>query len=157
MISRSTLGKQSRNAGKTFERLIARLVRAYFDGAVVRRSLQSERAYESDVVVEGDCPSIVKEIWWECGNQKAINPERKLAQAELDASAAEQRTGVQKLPLVVWKQKRKHTIWVTCRLGTMLRILGPTTPVQYAPENQNVIVTAKLHDLLEKIRWLAGR
>lgn len=121
--------KNSRAKGQTFERLIKE---AIVDGLkdllpriIVRRSVQAERAHDSDVIIEGDgVPQWLCDLWIECNHADAPNPVNKLTQAQGDSMWAIKRTGRKRLPLVIWRRTRERTLWVTATLETLLKMVG---------------------------------
>lgn len=104
------MGKEQREKGKRFERKIATILREYYPDMVVRRTQQSDKAYESDVVVDG------LPIWWECHDSKNPAIYKKLDQMEGDAPE-------NRVPVLVWKRTGDARIWVTLRLDNFLNFI----------------------------------
>jgi hypothetical protein len=112
----------SREKGKRFERRIADDLRRALPQATIRRSLQAHRAYEPDVVIEGDAPTLAKRLWLELTDSRAPAPLDKLAQAERDAQ------GKGCLEVVVWHRLGERSVQATMRLGTALALFLPDAP-----------------------------
>lgn len=130
------MGAMQRRKGAAFERRIAAELRAAMPGATVRRSLQAHRAYESDVVVEGNAPLVARRIWWELCDSRAPSPLDKLGQAERDTAYLPRYVddhwapSLETLPLVVWHRTGAKSVQVTARLGVLCEVLGgEPTPV----------------------------
>lgn len=111
------MGLMQRVKGATFERAVAKILRARWPTATVRRSLQSEQAYESDIVVEGAAPMVAKRIWWECTTGRACNPVRKMAQAVRDIERLQARS---RIPIVVWRRHGSPRLRVTLYLHELV-------------------------------------
>ncbi len=132
-LSRSKLGRRSKAKGSNFEREVKNqlitLLGPMYPNLIVRRSLQAERAYESDVVVEGDgIPQRILDIWFECNHSNDPNPLLKLAQAVRDTDIASKHSGRRRMPAVVWRKTRSHTDNVTIYIGDLLRVAGCFSP-----------------------------
>ena len=121
------MGKMQREKGKRFERQVAEILRGYFPGATVHRSSQADRAFASDVVVEGDAPDMARAIWWECQDAREPTPRAKLEQAERDIAGRELLDGI-KHAVVVWKKTGGRTVHVLMRLETMARCMRTSWP-----------------------------
>lgn len=119
-------GLLSRTKGKVFERLVAADIRKALPAATVRRSIQSHKAWESDVVIEGDVPAVVKRIWLEATNSRKPNISEKLAQSESDAAKA----GPDRLPILVWRRTGSRVCYVSARLCVLGKIMGFATESQ---------------------------
>lgn len=113
------MSKLSRTKGRAFEQRVARELREAMPRATVRRSQQAHRAYEPDVVVEGDAPGIARRLWLELTDSRAPSPLDKLAQSERDSAHC-----LEWLPVVVWHRKGAKSVQVTARLGTLCEVLG---------------------------------
>ena len=109
-------GATSRTKGHNWERQVATMLREAFPKATVRRADQGWGAFDSDVIVEGDAPEIIKRIWWECycGRQPNL-VEGKLQQAERDTAKIPRR-----IPVVAWREHGARRGFVTLRLSTLL-------------------------------------
>lgn len=151
--TRSQIGKLSRDKGGAFERKIAKLLRKEFPGATVHRTQQADRAYESDLVVEGCDSAGIASIWWELNDARQPNPRKKLLQAERDVLDLHKRRkgmkGDMKLPVVVWHRFRQHTINATLTLPSLIWLAFGTA---YGNWGTPEPVTLDLHDLLAMIR-----
>src|SRR5262245_36958500 len=102
--------------GKAYERAIARVLRARFPGADVRRSSQADRAGNSDVRVEGH--PVLATLWLELTDQRGADVGTalgKLAQAERDVAALPPGSPT-RWPVIVWHRTGARTSWVTARL-----------------------------------------
>ncbi len=103
---------QPRPKGQKFERKVARLIEDDFGpGVKAFRTLQADRAYDSDVAVEGD--QLLASIWWECNDERNPNPKGKLTQAKRDCDEALERSGRQRLPIAITHKLSSPTIYVT--------------------------------------------
>src|SRR5688572_8835659 len=114
------MGRLQRVKGKVMERWVATSLRETLPAATVRRSIQSQSAWESDVYVTGDAPALVKRIWFEVTNSKAPNISEKLAQSTEDAAKA----GPDRLPILVWRRTGSKTCYVSARLAILGKIMG---------------------------------
>jgi hypothetical protein len=145
--------------GKKFERKIAKQLRTYFPEATVRRSLQADRAYDSDLVVEGaQLPRVLCHIWWELNDEREPNPRRKLDQAHRDAALAEKRRACFLFPLVIWHKYRSPDIHVTLQLDTLARLLR--TQLDYLPQASGAgtyPVQLELNHFLSLVKLVHGR
>jgi hypothetical protein len=117
----AVMGRMSREKGKRFERAIAAELRKRWPDAVVRRSSQAERAYQSDVFIEGG-PPLLSRLWLELQDARNPTPLAKLEQAERDISAA----GGFRLPVVVWHRIGERRTNVTMRLWVLDAIRAET-------------------------------
>lgn len=146
------MSKLSRTKGGAFERKIARELREAMPRATVRRSQQAHRAYEPDVVIEGNAPSIALRLWLELTDSRAPSPLDKLAQAERDAAGYVWPPGP--LPIVVWHRTGARAVQVTARLGTLCEVLGgePTMVDGYL----GTPVTVDWQQVLARLREIGG-
>lgn len=149
-ITRSQLGRRSRTKGSSFERTIKNRLKQVlglsWPGVVIRRSVQADRAYEPDVVIEGvDVPELIRDLWLECNHSKEPNPGVKLAQALRDSSIARMATGRHRIPMVVWRRNKARTDNVT----TTLAWLNYCTGMAYDDLHSEVEVTLPFEDLLK--------
>lgn len=146
------MSRLSRVKGRTYEQRIARELRAAMPDATVRRSQQAHRAYEPDLVIEGDAPAIARRLWLELTDSRAPSPLDKLAQAERD-TAGHTRPPCP-LCLVVWHRTGAKSIQVTARLGVLCEVLGgEPTPVEGW---LGVPVTVDWQQVLGRLRGLAA-
>jgi hypothetical protein len=102
-----------REKGKRFERDIARVFREAWPGTVVRRSSQAERAYNSDIFVEGG-PLFLSSLWLELQDAKNPTPLAKLEQAEGDI-ASQRGIGGPRHAIIIWHRLASRTVNVTLR------------------------------------------
>lgn len=119
------MGKHSRTKGRSFEQLVANAYRKRWPlDCTVRRSLQSDRAYEPDVVVEGH--HLGCRFWTECNHADDPQPLVKLAQAERDLAVASKTWSPKGgyLPLVVWRKSGSRVIHVTTRMWVLQELGG---------------------------------
>lgn len=140
------MGKISRTRGANFERRIAARLRKQWPDATVRRSQQAHRAYESDIVVEGDAPKMACMIWWELTDAAQPNPPVKFVQAQHDLDALGNK---RRIPIVVWHKKRALGIHVTTSIGWFDFIRG-LYQVD-GPRNDTALVTIDLDDFLRMV------
>ena len=114
-----------REKGKTFERRVARIIRARWRYALVRRASQAERAHNPDVFVE-DGPHVLKRLWLELQDSAHPTPSAKLAQARRDIAADPRRyeRGNHRLPAAVTHQLGSTRILATMDIGDVLEVLG---------------------------------
>jgi hypothetical protein len=134
------MGASQRTKGHSFERDIARRLRARWPHLTVRRSQQGDKAYEPDVVIE-NVP-----LWVECCVGAKPNPLVKLAQAERDV---ERFTAVM-CPVVVWRRSGERTTWATMRPTTMLMTWGGIfDEVLYQSEAPNLVLTVDFDEWLQ--------
>lgn len=159
------MGLMQREKGKAFERKIAAELRKHWPEATVRRSSQAERAYQSDVFIEGG-PALLDRLWLECEDARNPDPRKKLAQADRDvarlknhAVAATPTTddvrkasaGFGAIPVVIWHRLRERAIWVTLRLGTLLAM------IDHSLNSMNEVpVTMRLEDFLKILKQVAA-
>lgn len=104
-------GAARRLKGIRFEQLVATAYRTRWPSHVVRRSEQSHKAFEPDVVVEG-IP-----LWTECQHATTSTPLRKLEQAEDDCTPMH-------YPVVVWRRTGARAVNATMALTTLLSTYG---------------------------------
>lgn len=145
------MSKLSRTKGGAFERKIARELREAMPRATVRRSQQAHRAYEPDVVIEGNAPSIARRLWLELTDSRAPSPLDKLGQAERDTMTLAEDDA---MPLVVWHRTGAKSVQVTARLGVLCEVLGgePTVTDGYL----GTPVTVDWQQVLARLRELAS-
>lgn len=119
------MGKLSRTKGRAFEQKIARVFRAAWPDAVVRRSSQADRAYNPDVMIEHG-PAMLQSLWLELNDARNPDPLAKLAQAERDVDAMRVAYG-SRSPAVIWHRLASRSIHVTMRACVFdaLRGIGP--------------------------------
>jgi hypothetical protein len=125
------MGLMQRRKGRAFEQAIARRLRATFPTATVRRALQAQRAFNSDVFLEG-VPDPLSRLWLELQDAREPTPLVKLLQAERDVA----RVGLPRLndplgsrpwiPVVVWHRTAERTIWATLRSQALHDLLAVT-------------------------------
>jgi hypothetical protein len=132
-------GAGRRAKGHSFERLIANAYRKRWPDAVVRRSQQSHKAHEPDVVVE-DVP-----LWTECNHATNANPMAKLLQAERDTADVTETIW----PVVVWRKTGSRTINATMRYGTLMDTTGQ--PRRNDIEPLLLVVTVDFERWLERV------
>jgi Holliday junction resolvase len=118
------MGAMQRRKGKVYEREVARILRAEFPTADVRRTSQADRAGNSDVIVTG--APLLEQLWLELNDARDPNPLVKLQQAEHDIELARpSRGGVAiRLPVVIWHRIRERSHQVTTRLWVLDAIRG---------------------------------
>lgn len=110
----------STNKGKIYERAIARMLRAAWPGADVRRTSQADRAGNSDVIATG-APALER-LWLELNDARDPRPLAKLQQAERDieAAATPGRVGAAlRWPVVIWHRLGERSHQVTTRLWVL--------------------------------------
>lgn len=100
------MGKFSRSKGKRFERRIATELRERFPqfAELIRRSIQSRQAEESDVTG-------IPGLWLECQDSVEPTPFDKLEQAIRDVTANESKS----IPVAITHKTRTQSIEVTLR------------------------------------------
>jgi hypothetical protein len=131
-----------RTKGHTFERLIANAYRKRWPDAVVRRSQQSHKAHEPDVVVE-DVP-----LWTECNHATNANPMAKLLQAERDTADVTETIW----PVVVWRKTGSRTINATMRMRTLAALTGYLNRLIWSSTPPvDLVVTVDFADWLERV------
>lgn len=114
------MGGMSTRKGKVYEREVARILRAAWPGADVRRTSQADRAGNSDVVAVGH--PLLERLWLELNDARKPNPLAKLQQAERDVDRANARLVGRapfeqgRLPVVIWHRIRERSHQVTTRL-----------------------------------------
>lgn len=115
-----------REKGKAFERKIARMIRARWPCALVRRASQAERAHNPDVFIEGG-PKILNRLWLELQDSAHPTPSAKLAQAVRDVGADPRRyqRGEHRLPVAITHKLGSPTITATITLHDLLDIVSP--------------------------------
>lgn len=136
-----------RTKGKVFERSIATHLRRAFPLATIRRSIQSHRAYEPDVCVDGNAPDLARRLWLECHDARDPAPLEKLAQAERDC----RRAAMWRIPVVVWHRYRERRVQATLRLDALMVLTGsPFQPSEFV----GMPVTCDWEQLLDVLRKL---
>lgn len=146
------MSKLSRTKGRAFEQRIARELREAMPSATVRRSLQAHRAYEPDLVIEGDAPIIATWLWLELTDSRAPSPLDKLAQAERDIDAA---GDPERVPVVVWHKTGAKSIQSTMRLRSLTALVGGVT-LTGARGWLDTPVTVDWEHVLGRLRQLAA-
>ena len=141
------MGKKSRTKGRAFEQKIARKLRAIWPAATVRRSSQAERAYQSDVFIEGG-PPLLSQLWLELNDARNPNVRAKLDQAEEDVAAIGDIAG---LPVVIWHRLGQRSIQASMRLWTLAALAYDKT--DHSPE----IVTMDLGSFLRLVEGAIAR
>lgn len=143
------MGLMSRVKGKAYERKIAALFRANWPDAVVRRASQAERAFNSDVFVEGG-PDLLWRLWLELTDSKKPNVMLKLGQAENDAFAWNQRFPEQarRLPVVIWHVTGERNAQVTMPMWVLDAIRG----IEWQTAMQVEPATMDLRDFVGLLR-----
>ncbi|MEO7736254.1 MAG: hypothetical protein ABIY55_35175 [Kofleriaceae bacterium] len=114
-----------REKGKTFERKVARILRARWRHALVRRASQAERAHNPDVFIE-EGPRVLKRLWLELQDSAHPTPSAKLAQARRDIAADPRRyeSGDRRLPVAVTHELGSSKILATMDIVDVLDLLG---------------------------------
>lgn len=117
------MGSLSRRKGFTFERYVATAYRLRWPEVTVRRGRQSDRPWESDVVVEGDV--VLGRLWTECQHARGADPQAKLRQAERDVGVLVARSLCEtfhRMPVVVWREHGSSLVHATTRLWVLLEL-----------------------------------
>lgn len=109
------MGLMQRRKGRAFEQRIARAFRERWPDAIVRRASQAERAFNSDVFVEGG-PQLLSQLWLEAHDAKNPIVQKKLEQAERDVERCD-RSRVSS-PIVIWHKLGERSIQATMRSST---------------------------------------
>lgn len=133
-----------RNKGKKFEREVAALLRSKFATSTVRRASQAERAYQSDVFIDG--PGILPKLWLELQDAREPDPELKLEQAERDVTNLKPKCA--RLPAVIWHKYREKRCWATCRVSVLAELMGLKVP-KGAGQLADIVVTMDLEDFFD--------
>jgi len=149
------LGRRSRNKGQAFELVVRDQFRTAMptlcDVLTVRRSSQSERAYEADLIIEGPgVPSWLCDLWVECQHANEPDPDSKYAQAIRDSNLAARRTGRARTPVVIWRKSKSRSMWFTTEVRHLLELLG-VQPANRGPSlgvGFDLLVTVPLSKLL---------
>jgi hypothetical protein len=149
--ARTVLGRRSRNKGKAFELVVRDQIRAampHVANLTVRRSLQAERAWDADLIVEGDgnLPAWLLSLWLECEHANEPDPRAKLAQARRDVARYTARTGRSRLPLVVWRRTRSRSVHASTDMASLMSLVGLDFPT--GTPGSGALVTMLLSDLL---------
>lgn len=142
-------GRQRRRKGGDFERKVARLIRKKYPTATTRRSEQAARAYEPDVVIEGDAPFAARRLWLELEDSRKPSPRTKMQQARRDISQAYKFTAPDRAPAVVWHPYRKRTIYVTIALSDAASFGGMAG--KYSSDVYDPDITMSLEDFLRML------
>jgi len=109
-------GKSTRK-GKVYEREVARMLRAAWPVADVRRTSQADRAGNSDVIATGH--PVLEGLWLELNDARRPDPLAKLRQAERDVRANQERGGGHRMPVVIWHRIHERSHQVTTRLWVL--------------------------------------
>lgn len=111
------MGKKSRDKGAAFECLIKNTILAAFPDAKVFRTLQADRAHQSDVHVAAG-PGALPRLWIECHHGKtAINAKR--SQARNDAIGAGRGDAI---AIVIWRRTRAREVNVSLGLRDLVHL-----------------------------------
>lgn len=122
------------------------------DVLTVRRSSQSERAYEADLIVEGPgVPSWLCDLWIECQHANDPDPDSKYAQAIRDSNLALRRTGRPRTPCVIWRKTRSRSLWFTTQLAYLTELLGLMSRELPQGRAGDLLVTVPLSELLSAL------
>lgn len=111
------MGRKSRDKGAAFECLVKNLILAAFPDAKVFRTLQADRAHQSDVHV-ADGPGLLSLLWIEC-HHGPTSIAAKLAQARRDANAAGRANAI---PVVIWRRTGAREVHATMALDAVLQL-----------------------------------
>lgn len=133
------MGLMQRRKGRAFEQRIAKIFRAHFPTATVRRASQADRAHQSDVYITGG-PDILSRLWLECQDARNPTPGKKLEQAERDLDMLRDPT---RLPVVIWHKLGARDINVTTSLWVLWSVAGEHCPFLSGPEQ--TLVTLELN------------
>lgn len=161
MRDRSSLGKMSRDKGIKFELTVRDLIKQAlpeFPDLTVRRSLQAERPWDADLIIEGDssAPRWLVDLWVECQHADNPRPAAKLAQATRDATLSASRTGRARHPVVAWRQTRAREVHASTDLRTFMTMMGAAPPP--AESWSGCLVTVPLKNFLVAVhRARSGR
>ncbi len=120
------MGMLSRRKGRAYEQRIGRMLREQWPGVEVRRSMQNERAFNSDLYVVGN--SKLERLWLECEDARKPDPNVKLKQAEYDIAMSARNDN--RLPVIVWHRIGERTSYATTRLWVLDAVRGVTAPVR---------------------------
>jgi hypothetical protein len=123
----AVMGRMQREKGKRFERAVAAELRKRWPDAVVRRSSQAERAYQSDVFIEGG-PPLLSRLWLELQDARNPTPLAKLEQAERDIATTRRGDA---LAVVIWHRLGARECNVTMRLRVLDVIRQPIQAFGY--------------------------
>ena len=140
------MAKLSRTKGRSFEQKIARVFRAIWPEAVVRRSSQADRAHNPDVMIEHG-PPLLQHLWLELNDARQPNPLEKLAQAERDIAAISQHAGPARFAVVIWHRLASRTINVTLRASVYDSLRG-----RFHPDLDRTPITLDLDDFLAMLK-----
>lgn len=145
------MGLRSRVKGKTFEREVRDHIQrafAHLDSLTIRRSSQAERAYESDLIIEGpNIPHHLTTLWVECEHANKPNPIKKYAQAIRDCELYVIRMQRPRVPIVCWRGTGERTVRLTTtlfNLNLLLLGIGSGSESEAAP----LLVTTPLDEAL---------
>lgn len=132
--------------GKAFERKIARMIRARWPGALVRRASQAERAHNPDVFIEGG-PRILQRLWLELQDSAHATPLAKLAQARRDVETDPRvyARGEHRIAVAITHQLGSRGIVATIRIGDLMDIADP----ERIHVEDHSVVTMSLWDFLD--------
>ena len=101
----------------------------------IRRSLQSDMAYTSDVTG-------IPGLWLECNHSKNPNPINKLNQAITDSKKVNSFT----IPVAIWHKTRSKSHNVTMRTGDYVRLATCTKNAPLVTHTSEIPVTILLED-----------
>lgn len=148
------MGLLSRVKGKSYERKIAALFRANWPDANVRRASQAERAFNSDVFVDGG-PDPLWRLWLELTDARKPNVLLKLGQAESDATAWNTRHPEQprRWPVVIWHVTGERNAQVTMPMWVLDSIRGMEWQTRFAVEP----ATMDLRDFVRLLRDVTSK
>jgi len=145
-------GKLARSKGRSFEQKIARLLRERFPKATVRRALQSHRAYEPDLVIEGAVSEVVSNLWLELttGRKAHLIVGQKMEQAHRDISRAHKKSveASRRIPVVIWHRMREQQVWATLSLRDLFILGGAVQTLLTVGIVEEAPVTLHLEDFL---------
>jgi hypothetical protein len=157
------MGAMQRRKGKVYEREVARILRAEFPAADVRRTSQADRAGNSDVIVTG--APLLEQLWLELNDARDPDPLAKLQQAERDIGLARPSSGgvALRLPVVIWHRIRERSHQVTTRLWVLDVLRGrPHGAFEKLAENgplhvnlDEAAVTLDLGEFIEILKPIA--
>lgn len=135
------MSAMQRTKGASFERYVARVLRAKWPSVEVHRGQQGNGAWHSDVYIAGEkAPPLLTRVWWELQDSAHPTPRLKLMQAENDCRP-------ESFPVVVWHKLRERAIYVTLRLETLLAISGIEPGPLYGQE----LVWLELSEFLDLV------
>jgi len=143
------MGLRSRRKGCAFELVVRDRILSAFKAVpalTVRRSSQAERAYESDLIIEGPhVPKHLGELWVECEHANKPNPSKKFEQGCRDALRYEERMELARVPVVCWRATGDRTIWLSTSLANVNYMFGGTSLPYFG---SHLLVTTALDEAL---------